>query len=149
MSVIKQLIQLQADSHALFVKFHNYHWNVKGLQFHAIHLFTEKAYTDMGVCFDDVAERALQLKAKVLVTPKALAEQTKVHAIEKECFSAKEVLENITKDYIYMKDEFEKLNSLAEKEGDTTSAMFAQDHIAAIEKELWMLDNSMTETCKI
>lgn len=33
MSVTKQLLQMQADAHHLWVKFHNYHWNVKGLQF--------------------------------------------------------------------------------------------------------------------
>ncbi|EGO0809891.1 DNA starvation/stationary phase protection protein, partial [Campylobacter lari] len=28
MSVTKQLLQLQADAHSLWIKFHNYHWNV-------------------------------------------------------------------------------------------------------------------------
>lgn len=31
--IIEQLKQIQADSHALYVKMHNYHWNIKGMDF--------------------------------------------------------------------------------------------------------------------
>gem|GEM_PF-4880797 len=31
--VISQLNKIQADAHALYVKFHDIHWNVKGIQF--------------------------------------------------------------------------------------------------------------------
>ena len=40
-NVVTQLNQLQADAHSLFVAFHDYHWNVKGLQFFSIHEYTE------------------------------------------------------------------------------------------------------------
>ena len=42
--VVTQLNQIQADAHALFVKFHDYHWYVKGIQFFSVHEYTEKAY---------------------------------------------------------------------------------------------------------
>ena len=46
-NVVTQLNQLQADAHSLFIAFHDYHWNVQGLQFFSIHEYTEKAYDDM------------------------------------------------------------------------------------------------------
>ena len=42
--VVTQLNQIQADAHALFVKFHDYHWYVKGIQFFSVHEYTQKAY---------------------------------------------------------------------------------------------------------
>lgn len=71
MSVTKQLLQMQADAHHLWVKFHNYHWNVKGLQFFSIHEYTEKAYEEMAELFDSCAERVLQLGEKSYHLPKS------------------------------------------------------------------------------
>ena len=42
--VIKQLKQIQADAHALYIKVHNYHWNVKGMDFHPVHAI-QKVFT--------------------------------------------------------------------------------------------------------
>ena len=141
--VIQQLSQLQADAHSLWIKFHNYHWNVKGLQFQAVHKYTEDAYEDMAELFDDVAERILQLKGKALVCPKALVEASKAPKVEKDNFSTSEVLELIREDYKYLLKEFKKLDEESEKEGDTTSKTLAQDKIAELEKAIWMLDSTL------
>lgn len=148
MSVTKQLLQLQADAHSLWIKFHNYHWNVKGLQFFSIHEYTEKAYEEMAELFDVCAERVLQLKEKVVVCPKILLENAKAPKAEKDCFTPLEVLKLIKKDYEYLLNEFKKLNSEAEKASDTTTATFAQENIAKYEKALWMLSASLENNAK-
>lgn len=142
-NVIKQLAQLQADAHSLWIKFHNYHWNVKGLQFAAVHKYTEDAYEDMAELFDDVAERILQLKGKAIVCPKELVENAKTPKVQKDSFSTSEVLELVREDYKYLLAEFKKLDELAEKESDTTSQTLAQDKIAELEKAIWMLDSTL------
>ena len=50
-AVVKQLNKIQAEAHAFYVAFHDYHWNVKGMQFYSIHEYTEHAYDDMGDLF--------------------------------------------------------------------------------------------------
>lgn len=149
MSVTKQLLQLQADAHSLWVKFHNYHWNVKGLQFFSIHEYTEKAYDEMAELFDDCAERVLQLKGKAIVDEETLTKTSKISKIAKDCFTATEVIELIKKDYEYLLSEFKKLDKESEKAGDTTTAAFAQENIAKYEKMLWMLESTLQNTCKI
>ena len=138
MSVTKQLLQLQADAHSLWIKFHNYHWNVKGLQFFSIHEYTEKAYEELAELFDACAERALQLGEKAIVCPKVLLENAKAPKAEKDCFTPLEVLELVKKDY-----EYKKIIEEAEKAADTTTAAFAQENIAKYEKSLWMLKSSL------
>lgn len=49
-SVVAQLNKLQGEAHAFYIAFHDYHWNVKGLQFFAVHEYTQKAYEEMGEC---------------------------------------------------------------------------------------------------
>lgn len=146
--ITEKLLQIQADAHILWIRFHNYHWNVKGLQFAAIHSYTEDAYEDMAKLFDDTAERVLQLGDKALVCPKALLENAKVPKIEKCCFTTTEVLELIREDYKYLLSELKKLDELADKAGDTTTSNLAQDKIAELEKALWMLDNTLEVSCK-
>ncbi|STA73575.1 bacterioferritin [Campylobacter lari] len=149
MSVTKQLLQLQADAHSLWIKFHNYHWNVKGLQFFSIHEYTEKAYEEMAELFDDCAERALQLGEKAIVYSNTLLENAKAPKVQKDCFTPVEVLELIREDYKYLLVEFKKLNEEAEKASDTTTAAFAQENIAKYEKALWMLNSTIQNTCSM
>lgn len=148
MSVTKQLLQLQADAHSLWIKFHNYHWNVKGLQFFSIHEYTEKAYEEMAELFDVCAERILQLKEKAVICPKILLENAKAPRVEKDCFTPLEVLELVKKDYEYLLSEFKKLNTESEKANDITTAAFAQENIAKYEKALWMLSASLENNAK-
>ena len=76
--VINQLKQIQADAHALYVKLHNYHWNVKGMDFHPVHAYTEGLYNEMSAIYDDMAERAIILGGKPYLTSQELIDATKI-----------------------------------------------------------------------
>ena len=147
MSLEKQLLQLQADAHALFLKFHNYHWNVKGLQFFSIHEHTQKAYEAMSEIFDDCAERLLQLGHKAIVCPKELMDLAKAPKTDKTCFQAVDVIVLITADYEYLLAEFKKLAKLANEANDSTTQAYAEEKVAFYEKELWMLKNTGATSC--
>ena len=141
--VIQKLNQIQADAWALNVKFHNYHWNVKGSQFHSIHNATEAAYDYLFELFDEAAERAIQIGGKALVCPKALVETAKAPKVEKDTFTCKEVVELILVDYKYLLKEFKELAEIADEAGDRPTAAFADDNIAKYEKEIWMLSQTL------
>lgn len=51
------LSRLLADSYTLYLKTHNYHWNVEGPQFNTLHTMFETQYTELALAVDDVAER--------------------------------------------------------------------------------------------
>ena len=46
-----------ADSYTLYLKTHNFHWNVTGPMFNALHVMFETQYTEQWTALDDVAER--------------------------------------------------------------------------------------------
>ena len=141
--VIIELTQLQADAHALYVKIHNYHWNVVGMDFTPVHLKTEEIYTNMGILYDDTAERIIQLGAKPLLTLDTLMKQTKIKTETKDTFKSKYVLKNIIKDFEYLLKVFQRLSDAADKVGDKATAAFADDNVAILEKELWMLGSML------
>ncbi len=51
------LSKLLADSYSLFLMTHNFHWNVVGPQFNALHNMFEEQYTELFAGVDEIAER--------------------------------------------------------------------------------------------
>ena len=58
------LSRLLADSYTLYLKTHNYHWNVMGPQFNTLHLMFEGQYTELATAVDEIAERIRALGVK-------------------------------------------------------------------------------------
>jgi len=51
------LARLLADTYTLYLKTHNFHWNVKGPMFNTLHLMFEQQYTELALAVDLIAER--------------------------------------------------------------------------------------------
>ncbi len=56
-AISEGLSRLLADSYSLYVKTHNYHWNVTGPMFQSLHTQFEEQYTELAIAVDDIAER--------------------------------------------------------------------------------------------
>ena len=55
--VVGQLTKVLADSYALYLKTHGYHWNVRGPEFFGYHNLLEQQYRDIWAALDEIAER--------------------------------------------------------------------------------------------
>jgi len=51
------LSKVQADTYTLYLKTHNFHWNVTGPMFQTLHLMFEQQYNELWLAVDLVAER--------------------------------------------------------------------------------------------
>ena len=51
------LSKLLADSYTLYLKTHNFHWNVTGPMFTTLHTLFETQYTELAMAVDEIAER--------------------------------------------------------------------------------------------
>ncbi|MGE0395275.1 MAG: Dps family protein [Kofleriaceae bacterium] len=51
------LSRVLADSYTLYLKTHNFHWNVTGPMFQTLHLMFETQYTELALAVDLIAER--------------------------------------------------------------------------------------------
>jgi starvation-inducible DNA-binding protein len=57
LAVAAGLSRVLADSYTLYLKTHNYHWNVVGPMFHSLHTMFEVQYLELALAVDDIAER--------------------------------------------------------------------------------------------
>jgi len=55
------LSRLLADTYTLYLKTHNFHWNVTGPMFQTLHLMFEAQYTELALAVDLIAERIRSL----------------------------------------------------------------------------------------
>lgn len=67
------LSRLLADTYTLYLKTHNYHWNVEGPMFQTLHTMFELQYTELALAVDLIAERirapAIMRRAPMRNTP--------------------------------------------------------------------------------
>ena len=57
LEIASGLSRLLADTYTLYLKTHNYHWNVTGPQFNTLHLMFESQYAELALAVDMIAER--------------------------------------------------------------------------------------------
>ncbi len=55
--IAEGLSRLLADTYTLYLKTHNFHWNVTGPMFNTLHLMFEGQYNELALAVDSIAER--------------------------------------------------------------------------------------------
>ena len=75
------LSRLLADTYTLYLKTHNFHWNVKGPMFQTLHLMFETQYNELALAVDLIAER---IRALGYPAPGTYAEYAKLSSIKEK-----------------------------------------------------------------
>ncbi len=79
--IAEGLSRLLADSYTLYLKTHNFHWNVTGPMFNTLHLMFEQQYTELALAVDLIAER---IRALDHPAPGSYAQYSKLSSIKEE-----------------------------------------------------------------
>lgn len=56
-AIAEGLSRVLADSYTLYLKTHNFHWNVEGPLFNTLHAMFEQQYSELALAVDEIAER--------------------------------------------------------------------------------------------
>lgn len=77
--IAEGLSRVLADSYTLYLKTHNFHWNVTGPQFATLHTLFEEHYTELAVAIDEIAER---IRALGFMAPGSFKEFARLSSID-------------------------------------------------------------------
>ncbi len=138
-NVNKRLAVHTADMVVLYVKLHNYHWHVKGMEFKAVHELTEGYYEAMAENYDAVAERLLQLGGQAPASMKEYLEIAQIKEETSKDFKPAEVLKNVLADFEYLVKELQTTRIEAADANDSTTDSVLGGIIEQLEKQIWML----------
>jgi starvation-inducible DNA-binding protein len=136
--VVAALARLLASSYTLYLKTHNFHWNVKGPMFTTLHTLFELEYTELALAVDAIAER---IRAVGAPAPGTYAEFSKLSAVKERpgVPSAKEMLKELVRDQGTVAECAREVLRMASAAGDDASEDLAVQRIQVHEKNAWML----------
>ncbi len=132
------LSKLLADSYSLYLKTHNYHWNVTGPQFNTLHTMFEQQYTELAAAVDEIAERIRALGIKAPGSYSAYAALTSIDEGNGE-ESAEEMIRQLVIGQETVARTAREAFPAAEKAGDEPTADLLTQRMQLHEKNAWML----------
>ena len=132
------LSNLLADTYTLYLKTHNYHWNVTGPMFNTLHLMFENQYNELALAVDLIAER---IRALGYPAPGSYAQFAKLSVIEETdgVPSAEEMVADLVKGQEAVVRTARKVFPTAEKVSDQPTIDLLTQRMNVHEKTAWML----------
>ena len=130
--------KLLADSYALYLKTHNYHWNVTGPMFNTLHTMFQTQYEELALAVDEVAERIRTLGA---YAPGSFSEFGKMTDIAeaKPQTKAVDMIAQLADDQIKVSNAAAALAKIAGEAGDDVSTDLGIRRQEVHQKNAWML----------
>ena len=132
-----------SDLVVFYLKLHDLHWNVKGLQFVPVHKYTEAQYEGMAEKFDEIAELVLMHGEKPVSSIREYLELASIQELNKGSYRDEEVLKIIAGDLSYLKSKAEEIRLAMAEEDIFDAVAMLEEHVAGYEKELWFLNSMM------
>jgi len=137
-ATIEHLKALLADTYTLYLKTHNYHWNVTGPMFTTLHTLFETEYTELALAVDEIAERIRTLGARA---PGSYTEFAELATVKEDTGSpaATKMIEVLVADQQTVVDAARKVIEAASEAGDDATADLGTRRIDVHQKNAWML----------
>ncbi|HEV2704384.1 MAG TPA: Dps family protein [Pyrinomonadaceae bacterium] len=132
------LSRLLADTYTLYLKTHNFHWNVTGPMFQTLHLMFEEQYTELASAVDLIAER---IRALGFPAPGTYREFSQLSSIKEEEGrpSAQEMIRLLVEGQETVVRTARSVFPVVERGGDEPTADLLTQRMQIHEKTAWML----------
>jgi starvation-inducible DNA-binding protein len=137
-STAEGLSRFLADSYTLYLKTHNFHWNVTGPMFQTLHVMFETQYTELALAVDVIAER---IRALGVLAPGTYREFLKLSSIkESEVIpDAKGMIRQLVEAQEAVVRSARSVFPSAELAGDEATKDLLTQRLQHHEKTAWML----------
>jgi starvation-inducible DNA-binding protein len=136
--IAEGLSRLLADTYTLYLKTHNFHWNVTGPMFHTLHLMFEEQYTELALAVDRLAER---IRTLGFAAPGSYSAYDRLSSIEiaENVLPAEAMIAQLVNDQETAVRAAREILPDVERAGDEASADLLVGRMQAHEKTAWML----------
>ncbi|MCA1245311.1 DNA starvation/stationary phase protection protein [Massilia oculi] len=136
--IVESLSTVLADAYMLYLKTHNFHWNVTGPMFSTLHVMFEEQYTEQWNALDDIAERIRALGHFAPATYKRYAELSSITE-EPNVLSAKEMIRQLVDGNETLVRTLRAGVKVADELDDYPTADMLTTRMEVHEKNAWML----------
>ncbi len=137
-AIAEGLSRLLADSYTLYLKTHNYHWNVEGPMFTTLHLMFEEHYNELALAVDEIAERIRTLGEPAPATYREFAELSSIEE-DADHPDATEMIRRLVSGHETVVRTARSIFPTVESANDEPSADLLTQRMQVHEKTAWML----------
>lgn len=141
--ISKGLSRLLADTYTLYLKTHNFHWNVTGPMFQTLHSMFEGQYTELSDAVDLIAERIRALGFPAPGTYGEFAELSSI-AEERGVPNAEKMIQLLVEGQEAVVRTARSILPIVDQVNDEPTADLLTQRMQVHEKTAWML-RSMLE----
>lgn len=136
--LIEQLKVILGTNFGLYLKAHNYHWNIEGADFPQYHSFLDSLYNSIWGQSDDIAEHIRRLNA---YAPGSFSRLKELSAVEDSTTipDANTMFVNLKNDNDRYIIQLRAGIVLAEEANEPAVSNFLQDLLGTHQKHAWML----------
>ncbi|HEX4951131.1 MAG TPA: Dps family protein [Blastocatellia bacterium] len=136
--IAEGLSRLLADSYTLYLKTHNYHWNVTGPMFQTLHLMFETQYNELALAVDLIAER---IRALGFPAPGSYREFGSLTSIQEDedTPDAQEMIRRLVAGQETVVRTARSIFPIVDKANDEPTADLLTQRMQIHEKNAWML----------
>jgi starvation-inducible DNA-binding protein len=137
-AVAEGLAKLLSDSYVLYLKTHNFHWNVTGPMFPMLHAMFEQQYTELAQAVDLIAER---IRALGHPAPGSFAQFLRLASIKEEMGlpHAESMIQQLVEGQEALTRTVRKAFPAAERAKDQVTVDLLTQRLQVHEKNAWML----------
>ena len=137
-AVADGLAHLLADSYTLYLKTHNFHWNVTGPQFQQLHGMFELHYSELATAVDEIAERIRTLGEPAPGSYKAFADLSSIPDAE-GVPAASDMIAELVAGHEAVAATARRVFPIAQEAQDEVTVGLLTDRLTVHEKTAWML----------
>ena len=137
-AIAEGLSRLLADTYTLYLKTHNFHWNVTGPMFNTLHLMFETQYNELALAVDAIAER---IRALGFPAPGTYAAYARLSSIKEDegVPAAEEMIRLLVQGQESVVRTARGIFPLLDKVNDEPTADLLTQRMQVHEKTAWML----------
>ncbi len=137
-AIAQGLSRVLADTYTLYLKTHNFHWNVEGSMFNTLHLMFETQYTELALAVDLIAER---IRALGFPAPGSYRDFAELSSVEDAGGrpTAVDMIAQLSKDQETVVRTARGVFALADEANDQPTADLLTQRMQVHEKTAWML----------
>jgi len=142
--VADALSNVLADSFILYLKTHNFHWNVTGPMFGTLHQMFEEQYNELWLAVDAIAER---IRSLGFIAPGSFGEFTRFTYLHDApvAMNANEMIAELLRDHETTARTARSALAVARTAVDAPTEDLLTQRLAAHEKAVWMLRSLLAE----
>jgi starvation-inducible DNA-binding protein len=143
-AIAEGLSRLLADTYTLYLKTHNYHWNVTGPMFQTLHLMFEQQYNELALAVDQIAER---IRALGFPAPATYSEFARLSSVKEEegVPNAQEMIRKLVEGQETVVRTARTVFPTVEGANDQPTADLLTERMQVHEKTAWMLRSLLAD----